>query len=257
MSSIVELNGLFNIFGFIIGLVAIVIVFGIVKRTKNEVRYGFSYVLFGVVAFVLFEAFKIFEVFQIIDQTIVTNVFGVFFILFLVGGMWKLRTLIRGLSDFGQAFVLASREKYEDKLVSIVKGVRGVCYVTLEKPYQNIVDFLDLYNINTSAMHFIDASGVKCDAENCITIKNDPDEIKNTLDKVLKEKDLSCVIIDNVTAVKKIKKFELPKFVQDTAALIKANAAQGFFIGKIEKLGKETINDIIMLVDKVIGEDEW
>jgi len=259
VSSIVELNGLFNIFGFIIGLVAIVVLFGIVRRTKDEVRSGFLYVLLGLVAFVLFEMFKVFEAFDIImGQTVaVADVFGVFFVLFLVGGLWKLRSLIRGLSDFGQAFVLTSKDKHEDNLASLVKDVRGVCYVTLDEPYKKVVDFLGLYNVDTSSMQFIDASGEKCDAENCITIKNNPDEIKSALDRVLKEKDLGCVIVDDVAAVKKLKRFELPKFVQDTASLIKSNEAQGFFVGKIEGLGKETINDITMLVDKVLGEGEW
>lgn len=250
-----ELNGLFNIVGFVVGLVAVVVLFGIVKRTKDEVRHGFLYVLLGMVVFVLFEAFKIFEVFQIIDQTIVADLFGVVFVLLLVGGVWKLRTLIKGLSDFGQAFVLTSEDKYEDKLVSLVKDVKGVCYVTLKEPYKKIVDFLDLYSIDTSTMQFIDASGIKCDAENCIKIKNNSDEIKSTLDRMLKEKGLSCVIIDNVAAVKNIEKFEIPMFIQDTSSLIRANEAQGFFIGKIEDLSKQTINDITMLVDKVVGEE--
>lgn len=258
VNSIVELNGLFNIVGFIISLIAIVVLFSIIKRTRDEVRSGFLYILLGMVAFVLFEMFKVFEVFQIIiGQTIVADVFGVFFVIFLVLGLWKLRSLIRGLSDFGQAFVLTSKDKYEDKLVSLVKDIRGVCYVTLEEPYGKVVDFLGLYSVDTSTMQFIDGSGKRCDAENCIAIKNSPDEIKNTLDRVLKEKDLGCVILDNVAAVKKLQKFELPKFIQDTASLIKANEAQGFFIGKIEGLDKETINDITMLVDKVIGERKW
>ena len=250
-----ELNGLFNIFGFIIGLVAIVVLFGIVKRTKDDVRCGFLYVLLGMVAFVLFEAFKIFEVFQIIDQAIMADLFGVVFVLLLVGGVWKLRTLIKGLSDFGQAFVITSEDKYDNKLVSLVKDVKGVCYVTLKEPYKKMVDVFDLYGIDTSTMQFIDASGVKCDAENCIEIKNNSDEIRSTLDRMLKEKDLGCVIIDNVAEVKNIKKFEIPMFVQDTSSLIKANGAQGFFIGKIEDLSKQTINDITMLVDRVVGEE--
>ncbi len=249
--------GLFDIVGFIIGLVAVVVLFGIVRRTKDEVRVGFLLVLLGVVAFVLFEMFKVFEAFQIIGRTNMADVFVIVFILLLVGGMWKLRTLIRGLSDFGQAFVLTSKNKYEDNMVSLVKDVKGVCYVTLKAPYKKVVDFLGLYNIDTSNMQFIDASGGKSNAENCIEIQNNPDEIKNTIDRVLKEKDLGCVVIDDVGAVKKIKEFELPKFVQDTASLIKSNEAQGFFVGKIEGLGKETINDITMLVDKVIGEGEW
>jgi len=256
--SSIELNGLFNIVGFIAGLVAVVVLFGIVKRTKDAVRHGFLFALLGMVAFVIVEIFKIFEVFQIIiGQKIVADVFGVFFVLLLLAGMWKLRTLIKGLSDFGQAFVLTSEKERENKLASLVKDVKGVCYVTLKDPYKRIVDFLDMYGIDTSAMQFIDASGVKCDAENCIEINNDPDEIQSTLDRVLKEKGFGCVIVDNIAAVEKIKKFEVPKFVQDTASLIKANDAQGFFIGKMENLGKETINDITMLVDKVIGDKKW
>jgi hypothetical protein len=233
------------------------IVFGIVKRTKDKMRYGLLYVLVGMAVFVLLKAFEIFGVFQIISQTIITDLLEILFILLLVAGMWKLRTLIMGLSDYGQAFVLTSKDKYEDNLVSIVKNVRGVCYVTTEQPYKKIVSLFNLYGINTSTMQFIDATGSDGDAENVITIKNTPDDIKTTLDKVLKEKDINVVVIDNVSAVKIIKKFELPKFVQDMTLLIKANRAQGFFIGKMEDLGVQTMNDITMFVDKVIGDVKW
>lgn len=247
----------FSILGFIVGLVAVIVLFGIIKRTKDAVRYGFIFILVGMVAFVVLEAFKVFEVFLIIPQTIAVDVFAVVFVVFLLAGMWKLKTLIRGLSDFGQAFVITSKDKYEDKLVSLVKDIRGVCYVTLEEPYKKIVDMLDLYSIDTSSMQFIDASGVQSGAENCIEVKNNPEDIKNTLERVLKEKNLSCVILDNISALKNIETFEIPLFVQDAASLIKANEAQGFFIGKMENLGKQTINDITMLVDKVIGEEKW
>ena len=243
-----------SIIGFIVGLVAVIVLFGIIKRTKDLVKQGFIFALIGMVAFVVLEALKVFEVFLIIPQTIAADVLAVVFVVFLVAGMWKLKTLIRGLSDFGQAFVITSKDKYEDKLVSLVKDIRGICYVTLEEPYKKIVDMLDLYSIDTSSMQFIDASGVQCEAGNCIEVKNNPDAIKSTLDRVLKEKNISCVIVDDVTAVKKIESFELPIFIQDTSSLIKANEAQGFFIGKMENLGKQTINDITMIVDKVIGE---
>ncbi len=250
----ITISGLFSIIGFIVGLIAVTVLFGIIKRTKDAIRHGFIFVLVGMVAFVLLEAFKVFEVFLIIPQTIAADLFAVVFVLFLVAGMWKLKTLIRGLSDFGQAFVITSEDKHENKLVSLVKDVRGICYVTLEEPYKKIVDILDLYSIDTSSIQFIDASGVQCESENCIEVKNNPDDIKSTLDRVLKEKNISCVIVDDVTSVKKIESFELPIFIQDTSSLIKANEAQGFFMGKIENLSKQTINDITMIVDKVIGE---
>jgi hypothetical protein len=162
--------------------------------------------------------------------------------------------LIRGLSDFGQAFVITSADKHEDKLISIIKDVKDICYVALKEPYKKTVQILDMYNIDTSSMQFIDASGKNVDADNCISVKNNPDDIKSALDRVLKEKNIGCVIVDDVTAVKKIENFELPIFIQDASSLIKANEAQGFFMGNIENLSKQTINDITMIVDKVIGE---
>lgn len=254
--NLIELNGLFNVFGFLFGLVAVVVLYGIIKRTIDAVRQGFLFVLFAMIAFLAFEVLQIFEVFQIISQTIFANVFGVVFVLLLVAGLWKLRSLIQGLSDFGQAFVLTSENKHQDKLVSLLRGLKGVCYVTLKDPYKKTADFLDMYGIDSSSIQFIDASGEKCDAENCIEIKNNPDDIKTTLDRVLKEKDIRSVIIDDVADVKDVQKFELPKFVQDASSLIKTNEAQGFFIGKMENLDKETINDIGMLVDKVLGEEK-
>ena len=183
------------------------------------------------------------------------DVFSVVFVLLILIGMWQLRSLIRGLSDFGQAFILTSDDRYEDKLVSLMKGSKNVCYVTLNRPYDKVVDLLNIYNIDSSKVQFIDASGVKCDADNCIEISNTPDDIKVALDRILKEKDLGCVIIDDIAGLKNIEKFELPKFVQDTSSLIKSNEVQGLFIGKLENLDKEIINDITMLVDKVIGDE--
>lgn len=185
----------FSIIGFIVGLVAVIVLFGIIKRTKDLVKQGFIFVLIGMVAFIVLEAFKVFEVFLIMPQTIAADVLAVVFVVFLVAGMWKLKTLIRGLSDFGQAFVITSNDKYEDKLVSLVKDIRGICYVTLKEPYKKIVDMLDLYSIDTSSMQFIDASGVQCEADNCIEVKNNPEVIKNTLERVLKEKNLTRTLL--------------------------------------------------------------
>ena len=150
--------------------------------------------------------------------------------------------------------VITTDDKHDNKLISIVKDVRDICYITLKDSYPKIINIFELYGIDTSPMQFIDASGEKCNADNCIEIKNNPDDIRNTINRVLKEKNISCVIIDDITAVKKIKSFELPLFIQDTSSLIKANEAQGFFMAKIENLSKQTINDITMIVDKVIGE---
>ena len=114
-----------------------------------------------------------------------------------------------------------------------------------------------MYGINPSGFQFLDASGGDCNAKNCVVVKNNPSDIKSSLERILKEKTIKCVIVDNVSAIKNIEKFEMPLFIQDTASLIKSNGAQGFFIGKIEYLDKQTINDISMLMDRVLGDVKW
>jgi len=250
-------SGFLSIIGFCFGLCTIGIVFAIIKRTKSAIRQGFGFLLIGMIAFVLLETFKIFELFLILPQTIAPELFTIIFIFFLVIGLYKLKTLIKNLSDFGQVFLITSKDKYDSKIVDFVKNIKGICYLTLEEPYKKIVDVFDLYGIDTSSFQFLDASGGDCNAKNCVTVKNNPSDIKSSLDRILKEKDIKCVIVDNVSAVKNVEKFEMPLFVQDTASLIKSNGAQGFFIGKIEYLDKQTINDISMLVDRVLGDEKW
>jgi hypothetical protein len=251
---IIEMDGLFNIISFIVSLVIIVILFGIIRRTKDEIKYGFLFIFLGIITFTLFEVVKIFEAYQIINKANILELLSIVFIILLAVGMWKLRTLIRGLSDFGQAFVITSADKYDNKLISIIKDVRDVCYVTIKESYTKTADILDLYGIDTSKIQFIDASGEKCKADNCINIQNNANDIKSTINRVLKEKNIRSVIVDDVTEVKNVESFELPLFIQETSSLIKANEAQGFFMAKIENLSMQTINDINMIVDKVVSD---
>ena len=119
---------LLSIIGFCFGLFTIGIIFAILKRTKSAIQQGFSFLFISMIAFVILETFKIFELFLILPQTIVPELFTVIFIFFLVIGLYKLKTLIKNLSDFGQAFLITSKDKYESKLVDLVKNIRGICY---------------------------------------------------------------------------------------------------------------------------------
>jgi len=199
-----DINGLLSLFGFIFGLFAIIFLFGIIKRTKDEIRYGFLFLLFAVSSFVVLEGLEILANYNIFSVAIPSGVFMLVFIFFMAVGLLKLKILIQGLSDFGQAFIVTSEEAHEGKLVSIVKDVKDVCYVTLKEPYKKVVDALNMRNIDTSGIQFIDASGAECNADNCINIHNNPEDLKNTLGRILKEKGLRCVVIDDITELKTI-----------------------------------------------------
>jgi len=248
---------LLAIYLIIFSLVGIVLLIGITKRTTGKIKQAFSFILVSMIAFLAFGTLSAFKVFQIIDLTIVADLFEVFFVLFMIASFWNLRSLIKDMSDFGQALVLTSKDKHDDKLLSIIKDSKEICFVTLERPYRKLVDFFSVYNIDTAKMHFIDASDEVCNEYNCTKINNDPEELKSNISRILKEKNINCILIDNISAVKKIKDFELPKFVQETALIVKSNKVQGFFIEEIDKISKQIMNDISMLVDKVVGDEEW
>lgn len=237
---------------FIIGLVTIVVLYSVIRRTVEKVKFGFILILLSIIFLILSVMVELLNIFSNIDQLLFVNFTKTIFIILLILGIWQLRAVIVGLSDFGQVFLLSSQKTYSKELLSMCKGTKNICYVTLEEPYTKIMNLLKSNDLNTSNIYFLDGSGGKCDDEKCIEIKNNPNEIKNVLDRKLKEESFNCVIIDNINALKDIKPFEIPQFVQDVASVIKANEAQGFFIGKKDLINKETINDITMLVDKVM-----
>ena len=253
------MTGIISLVVLIVGLASIIILFGLVARTKAGMKQGFSFLVLGMATFVILEAINVLKTFQIISShavpSIMIDIFSVTSILLFFTGFWKLKTLIMNISDFGQVLVITSKANYEDTITSLVKRIGKVCYVTLDKPSKKIVDILDTYLVSRSSVEFIDASEFPCNVENCFSIKNTPDDIKIALERVLKEKNPSCIVVDDISALKNIEKFEVPKFVQDVSLLVKANGSRGFFIGINENISKETINDITMFVDKVMGDN--
>jgi hypothetical protein len=175
------------------------------------------------------------------------------FVSFFAIGAWKFKTVILSLSDFGQILVMTSENSHTDKIVSLLKNCKNCCYLTLNKSCKEIADLFLIYNINESAIQIIDASEKQTNPKNCITIRNNPDEIKTFIKRILIEKDFRCIILDDISSIQNIKDFELPKFIQDISAIIKSTNTQGFFIGKKEDLDNKIINDITMIVDKVEG----
>lgn len=248
----IEISLIVNTIGLLVGLASLVVIFSIFRRTKDEIKTSFLILMIGVLAFCLYEIFRLFELYS--GEFIFSGLISLVFIIFILLSVYKLKSLIKSLSDFGQAFVLLKKEKYEDKISSIVKDVKGVCYVTLEMPNDKLRALLQEGNVDISTFKFLDATGEKCVVDDCVNIKNDPEDIKNSIKRMLREKNIKCVVVDNVSAIKNLEKFEIPLFIQETSALIKSNEAQGFFVGYMEKIDKQMINDITMLVDKVIGD---
>ncbi|MEF8879231.1 MAG: hypothetical protein V5A64_02410 [Candidatus Thermoplasmatota archaeon] len=247
-----ETNLFFNAVGLFIGLVGLILLAGIIRRTKKDVKSSFLVVLIGFVGFLLFEFLKIFELYT--GSNFISDLFIVIFISFIVAGVYKFKALIQGLSDYGQAFVITSKRNYEDKISSISRDVKGICYLTLDRSCEEVKDSLEKHGLNTEGIIFLNASGNDDKLKNCIKIENQPEKIKDNLRRVLREKNIKCVVIDDVSSVNEVEKFEIPLFVQQVSSLIKANESQGFFIGRLEKIDKQMINDISMLVDKVLGE---
>ena len=84
----IEIGIIINLFIFILSIICLFFVFGIVKRTKDTIKFGFNLLILGFVFFVLFEILKIFEYVQ--GQTYYSEVLLIAFISLIVYGFYQL-----------------------------------------------------------------------------------------------------------------------------------------------------------------------
>ena len=92
------MTGIISLVVLIVGIASIIILFGLVARTKAGMKQVFSFILLGMTTFVILEAIKVLKTFQIISSqavpSIIIDIFSVASILLFFAGFWKLKTLI-------------------------------------------------------------------------------------------------------------------------------------------------------------------
>ena len=155
---------------------------------------------------------------------------------------------------------LMPSENYNDDIVEVLKELEGnICYVTLNKTYDSLIELFKRNKVSTKNIVFIDAISR--------TIKNVPDqsedvyyvsspaaltELSIVIEKFIKH-NFDYVIFDSLTNLLIYeKKAPVAKFVSSLVNKIKNGKTRALFYALSIKEQDELIKQTSMFVDKVI-----
>lgn len=239
----------------IITIVAGVYLYSLIKKTEDSLREGYVLLFAAILIFLSFTLSQVLTYFNLLRWGLVyRSSLLLVFVVVLAAGIWKMNVMIMDLVETGVVLLLVKGDKYLESVSSLLKGLHHVCYITLERPAESIIQILQKKGVDRQSVYFLDASGASSKYNNCRLIENNPHSIISSLRKILTEKKVKHVVVDGIDKIRGIKSFELPRLIQQIALEAKKAQTQSFFLCKKGTLQEELKRDIELLVDKVKEE---
>ncbi len=233
---------------FMLSLVVLYFLFQIIRRTNKKLKVGYIVLFLSAIAFSISMAFEVLSRFQILSIQMLPGISSTLFIILFLIGIWKIRQIIKDLSDYGQTLLLVTKENYAKKLLGVLKQSQKICYVYLSDlpPHVEV-----LASVNQQALTVITSSSEFLSSKT-IQYKTDTfDSLKQLLDKTLSEHRCTMVCIDSITSLPNIQPFEFPLAIQQLRSIMKQHSVSGYFIADTKQLDYEIIDDISMIVDRI------
>jgi len=149
---------------------------------------------------------------------------------------------------------------YNDIVVDMAKQLSGknLCYVTLNKTYDSLIELFNKNKINTKKMMFIDAISktlkkVPNKTANCYFVSSPASltELSITITNLLNKK-FDYLIFDSITSLSIYQKKEpVTKFVSSTINKIKETETKAIFYALKVKEQEELLKECCMFTDEV------
>jgi len=248
----IEITRIVHLVVFVVSLLSAFYLYGIIRKTEGSLRKGYRLLFSSVAIFSAFELSQALASFNIIQISLMLRSFVLLaFSLVLGYSVWEMRKMVVGIVSIGMVLQIFNKANYRKSVSDTVRGLNGVCYVTLKDSAKNIKKKLTEDKINISTFYFLDTFGNKAKENNTIFIKNNPLAIESALTKVLAEKKITHVVLDGIEKIKGVKDFELPRVIQNIALEARENQTQGFFISEKGSLSESVRKDINLFMDKV------
>lgn len=177
----------------------------------------------------------------------------------------KILEKLSSLPDDSVVLTLLPREHHEELHMELIeymvnkKKAKGV-YVTLNRPYHNLVKALQNRKMNYKNLLFLDCiTKKKSEADNCIFLRN-PRSLTNigmTLVPVYKNKDLSFIFFDSIDA---LSLYHDPKivlrFARSLVERMRESGKRGIILGLQEEIDQRMVAELSVVCDTVIDLSE-
>jgi len=174
----------------------------------------------------------------------------------------KLTKELNKISDSSVILTILPKENYEDlnmhmvKLITDRKKNIGGAYVTINRPYANIINIMAKNDIDHEKMFFVDCvTEEKKEAKNCVFMRT-PRSLTNigiALEPVYDSNQHSFVFLDSLDALSIYHDPNMIiRFVRSLIEKVREKDMSGFMIGLSEETDKKIIDELSVVCDKVI-----
>lgn len=158
--------------------------------------------------------------------------------------------------------VVFPKSQYAHRVIEIVKIIdmvsNKICYVSLNKPYNSIIENLKANNLNVDKYFFIDVltSTVKTPehADNCEFVQSPSalTDISLAFTKAVQEKGCDNTLFDAISTLTIYQDIgEIIKFTQNLMTKARVNNVKSVYIA-LKEDSEEFVKDLTMFVDGVI-----
>jgi hypothetical protein len=171
---------------------------------------------------------------------------------------------LRGNNIDGKNFIalmIMPEENFNELNMHTIKTITNFspkgAYVSINKPYQKIIETMEENKIKHREIFFIDCiTETACDAKNCVFIKS-PQSLTNigiALDKIYKSKEHKFIFLDSIDSLSVYHNADtLIRFVRSIIEKVRENNKIGMMIGVHEGIDKRIVNEISIVCDKIIN----
>jgi len=159
-------------------------------------------------------------------------------------------------------------EEYSEKVLKVTQELSNIagniCYVSLNRPYNTLLDILADAGVDTSKFYFIDGitktAELAEECENCTFVSSAGalTELSLALANLLDERKFDFLLFDSLsTLLVYEEEVVVTKFVHSLMAKVRVSNCRGVFTCLKRDLDSVLIKDINMFADKVVDIQHW
>jgi hypothetical protein len=150
---------------------------------------------------------------------------------------------------------------YNETLKEIVSAALekhgSLCYISLNKPYNSVISYLEKNGVGSENIIFIDAvtKKIESDSEQVIYVSSPTalTEINITMNKVLEAGGIKVVLIDSIsTLLLYTEESVVLKFVHSIVSKMRSDSNDCIMAAIEDESTRELIDDMSMFVDEIL-----
>jgi len=134
----------------------------------------------------------------------------------------------------------------------------GICYVSLNKPYEHFVKSFESENIDLDKFYFLAIKSKPTDkiiTGNCTLIKSISSitELNLAITTALKAKNIDCLVFDSLSTMMIYHDvMTVTKFIHQMILNVRSSNCTGVFTCLVEDIKTSVIRDVSMFADKIV-----